>query len=60
MLHEDRLTQYTDKRVVIRPMAQFFKVGGSFAYDLPAGTLEQIYDIKVTHIVCMQQDRFTQ
>lgn len=60
LLHEDRLTQYTDKRVVIRPMARFFKVGGGFAYELPAGTLEQIYDIKVTRIVCMQQDRFTQ
>ncbi len=26
LLHEDGLTQYTDKRVVIRPMARFFKI----------------------------------
>ena len=34
LLHKNWLTQYTDKRVVIRPMARFFKVGGGFAYEL--------------------------
>lgn len=34
LLHKSWLTQYTDKRVVIRPMARFFKVGGGFAYEL--------------------------
>ena len=28
LLHKNGLTQYTDKRVVIRPMARFFKVNG--------------------------------
>lgn len=28
LLHKGRLAQYTDKRVVIRPMARFFKVDG--------------------------------
>ena len=28
LLHKNWLTQYTDKRVVIRPMARFFKVNG--------------------------------
>lgn len=29
LLHKNGLTQYTDKRVVIRPMARFFKVNGA-------------------------------
>ncbi|BCK63546.1 hypothetical protein KAM330_25350 [Aeromonas hydrophila] len=38
LLHKSWLTQYTDKRVVIRPMARFFKVGGRalLAYSLVA------------------------